>query len=69
MEIRKGIIRECDVENATADVQIIGSMATVVAGVLVVDSSVSQLAVGKECLVVFLRGDAGLLVGTWGEAD
>jgi phage gp45-like len=69
VEIRKGIIRVADVDNKVADVQIIGSMATVVADVPVVDSSLSHLAVGKDCLVVFFRGDAGLVVCTWGEAD
>lgn len=69
MEIRKGIIRDCDFGNATADVEIIGSMATVVADVPVVDSAASGMAVGKECLVVFFRGDPGLLVCTWGEAE
>lgn len=69
MEIRKGVMRATDFGSKTADVQIVGSMATVVEGVPVADSAVGTMAAGKDCLVVFLRGDPGLVICTWGEAE
>lgn len=66
MEIRKGVVRAYDAGNHKADVQIIGSMATVVADVPVAED-VGALSGGEICAVLFFRGDAGVVLCRWEE--
>jgi hypothetical protein len=66
MEIRKGVVRDYDAGNHEADVQIIGSMATVVRSVPVADD-VGALSAGDICAVLFFRGDPGVVFCRWEE--
>jgi hypothetical protein len=66
MEILKGIIRDYDGTNHKADVQLFGSMATLVRGVPVSHQVGGELlGVGRLCAVLFSSGDDGVVIATW----
>ena len=67
MEIRKGIVKSYDAGNHQADVQIIGSMATMVKAVPVAHHVLEELMVTDVlCGVLFFgRGDPGVVICVW----
>ena len=66
MEIRKGFLRSYDPANHQADVQLAGSMATLVKAVPVAHHLGAELlTAGAQCAVIFFEGDPGVVVCTW----
>jgi hypothetical protein len=67
MEMRKGVVSAYYPPSHTADVQLVGSMPTVVKSVPVAEHVSPELVtVGSWCAVGFFEGDPGVVLATWG---
>jgi hypothetical protein len=66
MEIRRGVVQAYDVVTHKADVQMIGSMPTLVRSVPCAQNLGGELlSTGTMCAVLFFHGDPGVVLATW----